>query len=821
MARNNIIYTVTLFLLSSVFALSGCVSHRVSQKEGTKEAKELSANLNKKRVLLPNGWSLSPAGQSVKLGDLPLNLAVSKHNNLLAATNNGYSQQVIDLIDAQSGTVVDSAVIKKSWVGLKFGDNGNYLYASGGNTNDIVIYHVAQKRLTREGEIKLGKPWPKDKISVAGLTVDNKANRLYAVTKEDSSLYICDISRRSVLKKIKLPAEAYTCILSPDGSKLYISLWGGERVEIYDTQQNHLIGSIPVESHPNDMAITKNGKYLFVANANSNSVSIINTMSNKVIENINAALYPDSPAGSTTNGVALSEDGTKLFIANADNNCLAVFDVSRPGNTHSLGFIPTGWYPSAVRVMDNKIFVANGKGEKSMPNPGGPNPYKKSTPKTQYIAGLFKGTLSMIVMPDKSEMSIYSQAVYKNTPFNKAKEKEASGENGNPIPRNINGKSPIKHVFYIIKENRTYDQVFGDIREGNGDSTLTLFGRKVTPNEHKLAKNFVLYDNFYDDAEVSADGHNWSTAAYATDYVEKTWPTYYSGRGGTYDYEGSRKIAYPKDGFIWNYCKRAGISYRSYGEFSYMGKTGLQALKGHLDKDYPGFDLDVMDIHREQLWEQDFDSLLSINKVPRFQTIRLPNDHTYGARLGKRTPDAYAADNDLALGRLIDHLSHSRIWKSSAIFILEDDAQNGPDHVDAHRSIAMVISPYVKRHYVDHTMYSTASMLRTMELILGLPPMSQYDAAATPMWRSFTSKPDFNPYRALPSQVDLYEKNTRDDAAARMSAKFDFSHADEAPDGPFNKVIWKAVKGSNSTMPAPRKSAFVNLISHKKGDTDD
>lgn len=820
--RKGIVLVVSLVIMT---AFGGCVSHKAvtsgkMNNNGNQEVQELSHKLNKERIMLFNGWSLTPAGHSVKLGNLPLNLTVSPSKNLLAATNNGYGKQSIELIDASTGTVADSAEIKESWVGLKFGDHGNYLYASGGNTNDIVIYKTANKRLTRDGEIKLGKPWPKNKISVAGLTVDSKNNRLYAVTKIDSSLYVCNTAKRDVILKVKLPAAAYTCILSPNKNRLYISIWGGSHVAVYNTRQNKMIGEIPVGSHPNDMAITKNGKFLFVANANSNSVSVINTMTMKVVETLNAALYPDSPAGSTTNGVALSKNDKRLYIANADNNCLAVFNVSKPGHSYSIGFIPTGWYPSAVRVLNNKIYVANARGEKSIPNPKGPNPYHKMTNKTQYIAGLFKGTLSIINTPDNALMSVYSKAVYKNTPFNKKKEKEASGEKNNPIPRTIHGHSPIKHVFYIIKENRTYDQVFGDIKKGNGDSTLCLFGRKVTPNEHALAKDFVLYDNFYVNAEVSADGHNWSTAAYATDFVNKTWPSYYSGRGGSYDFEGSRKIAFPKDGYIWNYCKRAGVSYRDYGEFAYMDKTGLKALKGHLDPKYPGFNLNIMDTHREKLWAQDFDSLLAIHKVPQLETIRLPNDHTYGARLGKRTPDAYVATNDLALGRIVDRISHSRIWKSSAIFVLEDDAQDGPDHVDAHRSILMVASPYVKRHYLDHTMYSTASVLRTIELILGLHPMSQYDAAATPLWRSFTNKPDFKPYNAIPNKVSLYTKNTKNDAAARLSAKFDFKHADEIPDNLFNWVIWKTVKGMNSPVPAPHRSAFVRVINQNKSDDD-
>jgi hypothetical protein len=359
----------------------------------------------------------------------------------------------------------------------------------------------------------------------------------------------------------------------------------------------------------------------------------------------------------------------------------------------------------------------------------------------------------------------------------------------------------------------------GDLSRGNGDSTLTLFGENVTPNHHELARNFVLLDNFYVDAEVSADGHNWSMGAYATDYVEKTWPTFYSGRGGTYDYEGSRDISSPEKGYIWNYCQRAGVSYRSYGEFVQLKQATLDVLKGHIDKSYPGFDLDIQDIYREKEWEQDFDSLLAQNAVPQFQTIRLPSDHTSGARAGKPTPDAYVADNDLALGRMIDHLSHSSIWKESAVFVVEDDAQNGPDHVDAHRSVCLVISPYVKRDTVVHTMYSTASVLRTMELILGLPPMSQYDAAATPMFDVFTSQIDTTSYTALPNRVDLNKKNI----ASKLSPKsshFNLLVADAAPDVAFDEIIWKAMRGIDSDMPAPRHSAFL-MIPKKEKDWDE
>ncbi len=374
---------------------------------------------------------------------------------------------------------------------------------------------------------------------------------------------------RQVLRREPLPAEAYTCALSPDKSALYISLWGGGRVLIYDLKKRAIAAEVGVGSHPNDMVLTKDGIHLFVANGNENTVSVVDLPARKVTETLTTSLYPDAPAGSTPNGLALLADEKTLYVANADNNCLAVFDVSDRGESRSLGFIPTGWYPTAVREVGGKIYVANGKGVTSLANPGGPQPTMTGAEraKAEYIGNLFQGNLSIIDKPDEDLLAGYTRLVYENTPYTKERETTSEGQKGNPIPREVGGPSPIKYVFYIIKENRTYDQVFGDMPEGNGDASMCLFPEKITPNHHALAREFVLLDNFYVNAEVSADGHNWSMAGYATDFVEKTWPTSYGGRGGTYDYEGTREAAHPKGGFIWDYCKRAGVSYRSYGEF--------------------------------------------------------------------------------------------------------------------------------------------------------------------------------------------------------------------------------------------------------------
>jgi YVTN family beta-propeller protein len=784
-------------------------------------------------TLLPNGWSLTPAGRNISLSsDLPLNMAISADGAHLAVINNGNGRQTIDLIDLRQQRLLSSTPIRKSWLGLTFARNHPWLYASGGNDDIIIRYLMARDTLIAKDTITLGRPWPTDKISPTGLSLDERHDRLYVVTKENDALYVCDTKTMKVLTKVPLGAEAYTCILNPKNSELYISAWGGRKVWVFDTDRNTIKDSVGSDDHPNDMAISADGRWLYVANANSNTVSIIDAPARAVVETLHAALFPEAPTGSTTNSVCLSPDGRSLYIANADNNCLAVFDVSEPGHSRSLGFIPVGWYPTCVRAAGKNLFVTNGKGLSSLPNPGEPQPgerrnrnaYKKSGEiKDQYIGSMLKGTLSIIPAPTTEVLADYTTRVYANTPYSVEREKQAPGIAGNPVPRMAGEASPIKYVFYVLKENRTYDQILGDLPQGNGDTSLCLFGQKVTPNAHALVNQFVLLDNFYVDAEVSADGHNWSMAGYATDFTEKTWPSNYSGRGGNYDFDGSRPVANPTKGFIWDYCQRAGVSFRNYGEFEDNGPPTIDVLRDttHYCRRYIGWNLDIQDIRREKIFEEDFDSLVKIGAVPHFSTIYLPNDHTSGLTKGDYTPVAQIADNDLALGRLIDHISHSAIWPQTAIFVLEDDAQDGPDHVDAHRSPAYLISPYVKHRSVDHTLYSTTSVLRTMELILSLPPMSQYDAAATPMFNSFTATADTSVFNAVPASVDINARNIAMTLSAILSSKFDLSRADAVPDALLNRILWKSVKGENSDIPAPRRSAFVKVTTAKAKDDKD
>jgi DNA-binding beta-propeller fold protein YncE len=786
--------------------------------------KEIESN----RVSLPNGWKLSPVGKMLPVGDLPLNIAVSRSGKMLAVTNNGQSDQSIHLIDSEKMEVLDSVVIAKGWLGLTFSKDEKFLYASGGNDNWILKFQIKDRKLVANDTLIIGKPWP-ELISIAGIAVDDSKQVLYTVTKENNSLYVFDIKEKKVKKQIALGGEGYACLLSDDCKMLYITCWGCNKVILFDTQEQRVTGSVAVGDHPNDLCITKNGKFIYVANANDNSVSVVSTQKNKEIEILNAALFPNAPTGSTPNSLALSTDEKTLYIANADNNCLAIFDVSIAGKSKSMGYIPTGWYPTCVRVVKNTIFVANGKGLTSKANPQGPNPVNKNEDvvyqdgiqkkaKVQYIGGLFTGTLESIPKPNDSQLRIYSQAVYDNTPYSKEKEMFSKGETGNPIPRRVGDVSAIKHVFYIIKENRTYDQVLGDMPEGNGDSSLVLFGKKITPNQHAISKQFVLLDNFYVDGEVSADGHNWTMGAYATDYLEKNWPVSYGNRGGSYPGEGKREIANNKQGFLWDFCKRFGVTYRSYAEFIGENEASIPVLKDHFCKSYTGWNLSVRDTVRFYQWKRDFDALLAQGNVAQLNTIRFGNDHTEGLSRGKPTPFAHVADNDLAVGLFVEYLSHCPIWNKSVVIIVEDDAQNGPDHVDAHRSTAYIAGGFVKQGFVDHTMYSTSSALRTIELILGLPPMSQYDAAAEPMWRCFNKTAVHPVFNSVPNLVDLNLKNTATNKLSKLSEKFNFKKEDSVADALFNDVIWGAVHGLNSPCPPPVHAAFFTEQTDKDKD---
>lgn len=629
----------------------------------------------------------------------------------------------------------------------------------------------------------------------------------------------------------------YAVLPNRDGTRLYVSLWGRSAVAVVDVARESIETTWKVDSHPTEMTASPDGSLLYVACANSNAVHAIDVKSNKTLEVILSSMYPQAANGSTPNSLALSRDGKVLLIANADNNNVAMLDVSDAGHAKSLGFIPVGWFPTTVRFhgegKDAKIYVANGKGLTSKSNRHGPKPGAEPLVNVrEYIAGLFQGTLEVIPAPSPDQMAKYTRTAFECSPLD-AKEtpRNAPRDGKNPIPSKVGDASPIKRCLYIIKENRTYDQVFGDIPKGNGDPSLCLFPEKVTPNHHAIVNEFTLLDNFYVESEVSADGHEWSMAAYATDFVEKSWPLLYRGsREGKLKYpsEGAFPIAWPSSGYIWDRCKEAGVSYRSYGEFIAEPPKGggkrvarVPTLVDHFDPEYHGYDLNYPDVKRAARFIEELKRFEKEGDMPRFVVLRLPNDHTHGTVAGKPTPTAMVADNDLALGQVIEALSQTRFWKETAVFVIEDDAQNGSDHVDAHRTVAMVIGPHVKRGHVDSNMYSTASMLRTMELILGLKPMTQFDAAALPMYDSFTEKADTTPYRHRPASVDLSATNGKDAWGAKLSLSFDFSKEDAADDLLLNEVVWRSVRGADSKMPPPVRSSFVFAVPSREDDDDE
>jgi DNA-binding beta-propeller fold protein YncE len=784
-------------------------------------------------TLLPNGWSLKPAGRHIPLGDFPVNLALHPGGQWLAVLHAGAGDHEIALVDLKKAKIVSRVVIEQAFYGLCFSPDGSQLFASGGEEEVVHRYDFADGLLSHHRAIKIVEP--AEKFIPAGLAFDPRGTTLAVAGPWGDAIALVRPDEPAPPRKVALDKESfpYACQFDRQGDRVFVSLWNKAAVAVIETRTGQLTATWPTESHPTEMVLSPDGKTIFIACANSTRVSVFDTATGKGLQTISCALYPAVPKGNTPNSLCLTPDGKLLFVANADNNNVAVFNVEDRAESKPLGFIPAGWYPTSVRYnpADKRLYVANGKGDRSFANVQGPNPNVPAAQQTlrEYIGQLMRGTLGIIEFPTPEKMATYSKTAYACSPLKADQGVTVERPADSPVPGKVGDASPIKNVIYIIKENRTYDQVFGDVKEGNGDPALCLFPERVTPNHHKLTREFVLLDNFYCDGEVSADGHEWSMGAYATDFVEKVWPLVYRPEPRKkigYPSEGSYPIATPAGGYIWDRCADAKVTYRSYGEWienakkvGDPGKARSKALEGHFDPLFRGFDLDYSDQKRADRFIEELKGFEEKGEMPHFIVLRLPNDHTAGQKVGSPTPTAYVADNDLALGRVVEAVSRSKFWKETAIFVLEDDAQNGPDHVDAHRTVGLVVSPWTKRKHVDSTLYSTTSMLRTMELILGLKPMSQFDAAARPMYASFQGKADETAYEHVVPAVDLKAKNTRTAWGAKMSEKFDLTKEDAVDDLVFNEVIWRSVK--DSPMPPPVRAAFVFPHLKKKDKDDD
>ena len=692
------------------------------------------------------------------------------------------------------------------------------------------------------------------------MALDPERGEIWVTLSRNNAVGVVDLTSGNLIL-IPVGMAPYTVLLGND-HKAYVSNWAGRKpvpgeptadssgsrvlvnpetgiassgtVSVVDTVARKETAQIEVGLHPSGMAFNSNRSRLFVANANSDTVSVIDTAADRVVETISVKAERPLPFGSAPNALAVSSDDSTLWVANGTENAICVVSLGHSSNpvhasgqeSRVRGSIPTGWYPSCVLPDETRgvLIVANTKGI------GSRNP---PTDHRSFNSHDHLGSLSFIPMPDQGELERYSERVEKNNSMPQLIERLAAEPRNvapRPVPERSGEPSVFKHVLYIIKENRTYDQIFGDMPQGDGEPSLVHFGRDVTPNHHALAEQFVLMDNFYCSGVLSADGHQWSTEAYVTDYLEKS----FGGFNRSYPYEGDDPMAFASSGFIWDKVLQKGLSFRDYGEFvqarieprratwsdvwqDYVQGTQkikvratseVERLRPYLAPTFIGFPSTVPDVYRAREFLKELAEFNSKGNLPNFMIMLLPNDHTSGTRPGFPTPRAMVADNDLALGRIVEAVSKSRFWPETVIFVTEDDPQAGLDHVDGHRTVGLVISPYTRRGEVIHSNYNQVSMVRTMELILGLPHMNQLDLIAEPMADCFQEKADLRPFTALPNNIPLDEMNPPLKAVegarlywAQKSMELDLEDVDRADEDTLNRILWHSVKGYDTPYP--------------------
>jgi len=845
-----------------------------------------------KRTVLPVNQVLEPAGIQISLPGLrPQALALSPDGQLLAVS--GKTSELV-IIDPESCVIVQQVALPSedqteslkdpsssnilepdrkgqvSYTGLVFSPDGDHIYLSNVNGSIKVFSVTEDGMVTPSHSIPLppaNAPRRKDQIP-AGLTFSKDGQRLYVCGNLSNHLLEIDIDTNTVMRTFDVGVAPYDVVLVDN--KAYVSNWGGRQprpgdltgpagrgtvvkvdpvthianegsVSIVDLASG-MTNEILVHLHSSALVVSPDGGHIVCANAASDNLSVIDTRSDTVVETIWVKASPADLFGASPNALCFSPDGQSLFIANGTQNAVAMvhFD-PQDRESELLGLIPVGWFPGAVTVDAERqtLYVANIKGLPVEPKKD------RSTGGQGFNTHHYHGSVSIVPIPKKNELQRLTDSVYDNyrrERIAQAFEKSRSEQPPCPIPERIGEPSVFKHVVYIIKENRTYDQVLGDLPEGNGDPSLCLFGEQVTPNQHKIAREFVLLDNTYCSGILSADGHQWSTTAFGTDYLEKSfagWPRSYPDGMGPDDADA---LAYAPSGFIWDNAIKHGISIWNFGEFAqpecrwadpqrkgtpewkdyweeYLHGHGevvigseptIETIRPFTPTDTVGWIMEVPDVWRARYIADQIAEWEHEGQMPRLILICLPIDHTSGTRAGSPTPSACVADNDLAFGRIVEAFSHSQFWKETVIFGIEDDPQNGFDHVSGYRTTAYCISPYTKRGAVISTQYNTTSILRTIEQILGLPPMNQFDATAVPMFDCFTSSPDFRPFESVPNRVPLDEMNTDpkqiSDSLLRRhalrSAKLNFRKVDACPEDTLNRILWHAIKGSAAPYPA-------------------
>ena len=739
-------------------------------------------------AILPNGWTITPAGKQIPLSTLPMSLAAAPDGRHAVALNAGYLQPSASVIDLQTGEEVQRLALPDAWLGLRFIHSGERLFIGGGSRASVLELEWSDGRLKLAREFPVVPPAERTARDFIGdVAVSPDGGLLYALNLFDDSVVTLNARSGLVLSRFSTGPRPYRIEVNPDGETAFISEWGGAGVGLYRLGEGRRIGLLSTGRAPGDLLLAPGRigeendleegpavvSRLFVACSNTNSVWVYGLTAGldaRLLETVPLAPTVDAPPGTAPTELAYDPESKRLLITASGANFVAVADVSGD-RTVVQGAVPTGWRPTAALPLPGGgILYLNGKGGGSSPAPNGPDPTDRGRQAT-YVAAEQTGSAGLVPPLDAETLEITTARVVENTLYSEAYAENPGVPAGNPV----RGDGPIQHVIYVLKENRSFGQILGE---------TPVFGPDVAPNHHALARRFVTFDNFYADGDVSADGQAWSTAAATTDFVEKLWPARYGRRLESYPFEGADPAAFPPGGYLWSSALSAGLSVRNYGVWTSRGANGAlrvadPALEPVTAPDFPPFDLEVAESTRVEAFLTDLEGRIAAGAVPRLMLVRLPNDHTAGRAPGALTTEAMMAEHDLALGNLVEGVSRSKIWPQTAIFIVEDDAQDGADPVDSHRTVALAASPYVRRGARDSTFYSTVSMLRTMELILGLRPMTQFDAAATPMWQAFQAEANAAPYEALEPEQSIEERNPAGEGAQPRRVSLEQTLADD------------------------------------------
>ena len=749
---------------------------------------------------LPTGVRLDPVGEAVELGSMPLNVVSAPGGDKAVIVLCGWREQGIQIVDLKSRQVTQTLLQDGAFYGAAFSPDGNTLYVSGGNTDLLFIYSWKNGAATLTQKLELAKAKTAEGTGTsypAGIAVSPNGKFVYVAENVGDRLAVVDTATGEIVQRF--PTDHYPYgVIRDDHGDLFVSAWGGTTISDFHVLPDGKIayvGRIEVGRHPSALAVS--GSRVYVALAGSDRVAIVDTKTRKVTGYVHDSAPGAPPEGSTPNALAISPDRKRLYIAEADNNAIAVFNLA---SQRLLGRIPSDWYPTAIAQVGPQLLILSGKGHGTHANPDGPVPltdWPDGKP-LAYTLGQLNGSLRLLPSGiTTAELSAYKLRV--------------GAANNWQQSRSTRRYPPFKHVVYIIKENRTYDQVLGDIKDGDGDASLVYFPDLVTtPNHHELARRFGLFDRFFVNAEVSSQGHIWSTAAYVTDFGEKTVPSAYAGKRGDVDGEDSDE---PERGFLWSLAKRSGVTFRDYGEMvkSTPGRPlGQPDMGADVNPDYAPFDLVTPDQKRADVWIAELQRFVRDGNMPQLELLWLPMDHLTAARPGKCTPFACMADNDLALGRIVQALSHSPYWKDTVVFVVEDDAQAGPDHVDSHRAPFYAISAYSRPGTV-HRFVNTTDVIAAIEDILGMGRLSKYDYFSRSLADVFASTPDLKPFDPIIPTQDLNQKNPENTAAARMSEGLDLSAPDRVDDRVYNHILWLMLKG-DAPEPAVRKWAPLHAL---------